>query len=136
MRKTNHRPPKQRLGAVDGLVGESPAMVTVRDFIARAARTAATVLIFGESGTGKELVARAIHYGSNRVSAPFVPVNCGAIPEGLLESELFGHIKGALREPPRPVPVFFKQPTEEPTFLTRLRNKPGHAGQTLAVFSR
>jgi transcriptional regulator with PAS, ATPase and Fis domain len=70
-------------------------MATVRDFIARAAHTAATVLIFGESGTGKELVARAIHYGSKRISAPFVPVNCGAIPGELLESELFGHIKGA-----------------------------------------
>ncbi|MDD3846987.1 MAG: sigma-54 dependent transcriptional regulator [Syntrophorhabdaceae bacterium] len=95
MRKTNHRPPKHKPGAVDGLVGESPALATIRDFIARAARTAATVLIFGESGTGKELVARAIHYGSKRISAPFVPVNCGAIPEELLESELFGHIKGA-----------------------------------------
>ncbi|HPM61532.1 MAG: sigma-54-dependent Fis family transcriptional regulator [Syntrophorhabdus aromaticivorans] len=95
MRKTIHRLPKQKPVATDGLVGESPAMATVRDFIARAAHTAATVLIFGESGTGKELVARAIHYGSKRISAPFVPVNCGAIPGELLESELFGHIKGA-----------------------------------------
>jgi len=75
MRKTIHRLPKQKPVATDGLVGESPAMATVRDFIARAAHTAATVLIFGESGTGKELVARAIHYGSKRISAPFVPVN-------------------------------------------------------------
>ena len=95
MRKTIHRPPTQKPVTPDGLVGESPAMATVRDFIARAAHTAATVLIFGESGTGKELVARAIHYGSKRISAPFVPVNCGAIPGELLESELFGHIKGA-----------------------------------------
>jgi len=78
-----------------GLIGESEAMQKVFSAIAKASSTSATVLILGESGTGKELLARAIHYSSPRASAPFVPVNCGAIPEGLLESELFGHIKGA-----------------------------------------
>ncbi len=84
-----------RASAPYGLIGESEAMARVRDSIAKVASTSATVLIAGESGTGKELVARAIHYNSPRASAPFVPVNCGAIPNELLESELFGHMKGA-----------------------------------------
>lgn len=78
-----------------GLLGESEAMQQVFRSIAKAASTRATVLISGESGTGKELVARAIHYGSSRRSGPFVPVHCGGIPEGLIESELFGHVRGA-----------------------------------------
>ncbi|MCJ7508988.1 MAG: sigma-54 dependent transcriptional regulator, partial [candidate division Zixibacteria bacterium] len=78
-----------------GLIGESEAMRKVFSAIAKTASTSATALISGESGTGKELVARSIHYTSSRASAAFVPVNCGGIPEGLLESELFGHVKGA-----------------------------------------
>jgi two-component system, NtrC family, response regulator HydG len=78
-----------------GLLGESEAMREILGDIQKAARSTATVLITGESGTGKELVARAIHYGSPRAPAPFVPVNCGGIPGELLESELFGHLKGA-----------------------------------------
>ena len=78
-----------------GLLGRSRSMEQVYALVARATATTATVLITGESGTGKELVARAIHYNSDRAAAPFVPVNCGGIPEGLLESELFGHMKGA-----------------------------------------
>jgi two-component system response regulator HydG len=78
-----------------GLIGRSKAMNDVFGAVGKAASTSATVLISGESGTGKELAARAIHYSSVRASAPFVPVNCGSIPENLLESELFGHVKGA-----------------------------------------
>jgi len=85
----------QRLPTSCGLLGESKAMIKVVNAIKKVASAPANVLITGESGTGKELVARAIHYNCPRASAPFVPVNCGGIPEGLLESELFGYVKGA-----------------------------------------
>ena len=77
------------------IVGRSPAMVAVYRIIARVAATNSTVLISGESGTGKELVSRAIHDNSSRAPNAFVPVNCGAFTETLLESELFGHVRGA-----------------------------------------
>jgi DNA-binding NtrC family response regulator len=82
-------------GPLPGFIGRSEAMQRVYGAIRKAAETTATVLVTGESGTGKELVARAIHYSSRRSAAPFVAVNCGGIPEGLIESELFGHMKGA-----------------------------------------
>ena len=78
-----------------GLVGTSPMMQQARELIAKLARTQAPVYITGESGSGKELAARLIHQQSNRASMPFVPVNCGAIPESLMESEFFGYKKGA-----------------------------------------
>jgi DNA-binding NtrC family response regulator len=77
------------------LVGKSQAMCTLQEQIAQVARTAATILITGESGTGKELVARAIHCHSPRSEMPFIPVNCSTISETLIESELFGHIRGS-----------------------------------------
>jgi nitrogen regulation protein NR(I) len=79
----------------DKIIGQSPAMQSIYRIIERVARTDTTVLITGESGTGKELIANAIHYNSQRRDKPLVPINCGAIPEELLESELFGHEKGA-----------------------------------------
>ncbi|NNE63325.1 MAG: sigma 54-interacting transcriptional regulator, partial [Gammaproteobacteria bacterium] len=77
------------------LVGKSAPMQSVRKEIGQVARSDANVLIQGESGTGKEVVARNVHYNSSRRNNPIVPVNCGAIPADLLESELFGHEKGA-----------------------------------------
>ena len=77
------------------LIGKSPAMDRLRDLIKRVANATTSVLITGESGTGKEMVARALHFQSPRAEEPFVVLNCGAIPENLIESELFGHVKGA-----------------------------------------
>jgi two-component system response regulator HydG len=85
---------RRRYG-LENVVGRSPALREVLDRAVRVASTEATVLLTGESGTGKELVARAIHAGSRRNAHPFVPVNCAAITETLLESELFGHARGA-----------------------------------------
>src|SRR5690349_16008060 len=81
--------------SLDNIVGASPAMEKLKQTIRTVASTSSSILIYGESGTGKELVARAAHVCSPRASEPFVSVNCGAFPETLLESELFGYVKGA-----------------------------------------
>ena len=81
--------------SLDNIVGASPAMEKLKQTIRTVASTQSTVLIYGESGTGKELVARAVHVCSPRAAEPFVSINCGAFPETLLESELFGYVKGA-----------------------------------------
>jgi len=89
---------KHQLERVQGkteLVGNSRAMGAVKKLIEKVAPTTSTVLILGETGTGKELVARAVHQHSLRADKPFVAINCGALPENLIESELFGHRKGA-----------------------------------------
>ena len=81
--------------SLDNIIGASPAMEKLKQTIRTVASTQSTVLIYGESGTGKELVARAVHTCSPRATEPFVSINCGAFPETLLESELFGYVKGA-----------------------------------------
>ncbi|HVH27915.1 MAG TPA: sigma 54-interacting transcriptional regulator [Vicinamibacterales bacterium] len=91
-------------GMGHGLVGDHPSMQALVRFIVKAARVDTTVLVLGESGTGKELVARAIHHGSPRAGRPFVSLNCAALPENLLESELFGYEPGAFSDARRSKP--------------------------------
>jgi len=93
-RVLRHRVGKPRL-ATPGIIGHSPAIEEVRALVEKVASTPTTILVTGESGVGKKVVARAIHDGSDRREQPFVAINCGAIPEGLIESELFGHEKGS-----------------------------------------
>jgi two-component system response regulator GlrR len=81
--------------AVKNIIGKSPQMQEILSQVERAAQTDATIMLYGESGTGKELIAQIIHLQSRRSRGPFVAINCGAIPEGLLENELFGHTRGA-----------------------------------------
>jgi len=116
------------------LVGDSAAMLRVFRAIEKAATTTANAIIMGESGTGKELVARAIHYRSTRVAQPFIPVNCGGIPEGLLESELFGHVKGAFTGAVRTRTGFFQAADGGTLFLDEIsETSPGMQVKLLRV---
>lgn len=105
---------------IRGILGESAPMKALGRDIGKAAQSTATVLILGESGTGKELVARAVHYSSDRASAPFIPVNCGGIPDGLLESELFGAKKGAFTGAHESRPGFFQAAEGGSIFLDEI----------------
>ena len=91
------------------IVGQDPKMLAVLKLVSQVADSDATVLIGGESGTGKELVARAVHFNSRRRAKPFIPVNCGALPENLLEAELFGHTRGAFTGAVRDNPGWFER---------------------------
>jgi two-component system response regulator PilR (NtrC family) len=92
---TCNPPERNNATSFAGIIGQSPEMLKIFDLIKRISPTHANVMIYGESGTGKELVARAIHKCSNVSDQPFVPITCSAIPESLIESELFGHVKGS-----------------------------------------
>jgi DNA-binding NtrC family response regulator len=113
--------------APDGsLLGESAAMLAVRTQLARTGPAVSNVLITGESGTGKELVARAIHAASPRHGQAFVPINCGAIPESLLESQLFGHVKGAFTSAVQGSPGLFAAADRGTVFLDEIGEMPVH----------
>jgi DNA-binding NtrC family response regulator len=105
-----------------GIIGESEKMQEIYKVINKAKNTNATVLINGESGTGKELVARALHYGGHASGAPFVPINCGGIPDTLLESELFGYVKGAFTGATETRAGFFQTADGGTIFLDEISN--------------
>ena len=108
----------------DGLIGRSASMSRVRELIERVGPTDATVLLVGESGTGKELVAEAVHRRSSRAGGPFVAVNCGAIPELLIEAELFGHEKGSFTGAIRTQSGFFERADGGTLFLDEITEMP------------
>jgi two-component system response regulator HydG len=122
---------RKRYG-LEHIVGRSPAMQEVLDRVVRVAPSDATVLITGESGTGKELVARAIHVASRRGDKPFVPVNCAAITETLLESELFGHAKGAFTGATRARRGLFEEANAGTLFIDEIgETSPGFQAKLL-----
>lgn len=120
--RRDKKPVSQALNQRFGIIGESEGMIKVFNTIHKARSTNATVLINGESGTGKELVARALHYGGNAAGTPFVPVNCGGIPDALLESELFGHVKGAFTGASETRAGFFQTADGGTIFLDEISN--------------
>lgn len=133
--------PARREGSLQGralagapIIAESQAMRRVLDMAWRAAQGSATVLLLGESGVGKELIAQAIHQSSRRKSGRFVPFNCGALPESLVESELFGHVRGAFTGATQPRDGFFRAANQGTLFLDELGDLPANLqGKLLRV---
>jgi two-component system response regulator AtoC len=109
----------------ENIISKNKMMQKMFEVIKKVAQYKSTILITGESGTGKELVARALHYNSDRSQNPFVPVNCGAIPENLLESELFGHAKGAFTDAIRTKRGLFEEADNGTLFLDEIGELPG-----------
>ncbi len=114
----------QQVYSYDSIIGKSAPMQEVFKTLQKVAGYKSTVLLMGESGTGKELLARAVHYNSPRRDRPFVAVNCGAIPENLLESELFGHLKGAFTDASRNKKGLFEEAHEGTLFLDEIGELP------------
>jgi DNA-binding NtrC family response regulator len=123
-----------RSSAFGDLIGASPAMREIFALIRKIAGSGSSVLITGESGTGKEVVARTIHYTGARASRPFVPINCTAMPEGLLESELFGHVRGAFTGAHTAKKGLFEEANGGTLFLDEIGDMPlGLQGKLLRV---
>jgi len=108
----------------NNIISKNEAMTAIFDTIGKVARYKSTILVTGESGTGKELVAKAIHFNSDRSASPFIAVNCGAIPENLLESELFGHVKGAFTDAVRTKKGLFEEANDGTLFLDEIGELP------------
>jgi two-component system response regulator PilR (NtrC family) len=108
----------------DNIIGQSPKMLALYDLLEKVGPTKTNILIAGESGTGKELVAKAIHYNSPRKDKPFVTLNCGAIPEPLIESELFGHMRGAFTDAIATKKGLFEMADEGTIFLDEISELP------------
>ncbi len=114
----------ERRAGADEILGESPAILAVKSLVERVAEADATALVSGESGTGKEVVARALHRLSKRAKGPFVAVNCAAVPEPLIESELFGHAKGAFTDARQSRPGLLAQAQGGTLFLDEIGELP------------
>ena len=126
LRKENEllRMEVQKEYSFKNIVSKNEKMLNIFELIKKVAAYKSTILITGESGTGKELIARALHYNSDRSQFPFIPVNCGAIPENLLESELFGHVKGAFTDAIRTKKGLFEEADGGTLFLDEIGELP------------